>query len=75
MAYFLFGILFHGCILPLLKAFTAYMQNLIAVSNAKALLKIAKLEVEIDKLDDKSNDTRAIGFVVESATEEDEDDE
>ena len=51
------------------------MQNLIAVSNAKALLKIAKLEVEIDKLDDKSNDTRAIGFVVESATEEDEDDE
>lgn len=75
MAYFLFGILFLGCILPLLKAFTAYLQNLIAVKNSKALLKIAKIEVEIDKLDNKSDETRAIGFVVESATEEDEDDE
>jgi len=75
LAYFLFGILFHGYILPLLKALTAYLQNLIAVSNSKALLTIAKIEVEIDKLENKSDDTRAIGFVVESATEEDEDDE
>lgn len=72
MTYFIFGILFHGYLIPLLEAWVAYCTNLISVKNTQALLKIAKLEAEIDKLEAR-DETRVIGFSVEPDVEDDED--
>ena len=72
LTYFIFGILFYGYLIPLLEAWVAYCTNLISVKNTQALLKIAKLEAEIDKLE-AEDDTRVIGFSVEPDVEDDED--
>lgn len=74
LVYFLLGILFIECIMPILDAIRERIQIRINYSTGLIQLDMAKLQKEVDEVSAPKNDTQVVGFTVPSEEDYEEDD-